>query len=653
MPLHGYGLLIGKIVGSRPRQGDNPHWQLFVQPKNPGHPPYRVAVNLQTGATPAAPAAPRAKDIQYQVVNLKSVAAASTLLKELGDLGRTDNFLAADDHPGLPRLDFVRNKDVLGLTDFQNASTGGDPFAAFGAALAKLKTGVVAVFGTGYPMNQRTGVGAATGFTGIENIHMNQGSFNAVGGDEHYLENGPNQDGGIIFLSPSGATGFFVKFQTQTTNTDDDGNPAHTGIAKLDNTSRRVRNAIMPPAAPVATAVNPLAAAKPTAAAPAFIFADTNPKDADGAFIVDDDAATYKAPFTMSLSSGRTRGPVPTPRRYPTLDLSEVVGSTPPGYTKDAGGERIAFDIIGDSGAPTDKALPGELHVTDLLVRNAQASPPAFLFHVGDVVYYYGEDNYYYGQFYEPFRAYPAPIFAIPGNHDGVTYTPEMISLAAFEETFCATAPGRGSFSGGILRSTMIQPGVYFTLDAPLVSIIGLYSNCSESVGWLDEQQLLFLYQELVRLKKLRQREGRATILAIHHCPRWFPGEAKSDPTSGAIDRACVQAQFWPDAVVCGHAHLYQRIVRQDGGRDVPYIITGAGGYGLNANQVVAKQYVATLDPSLTRLLIEEGYVRATVSLPSGAASKPTLRFEYNSIKQTSDQPDDVCTVDLSTHKIL
>jgi hypothetical protein len=185
------------------------------------------------------------------------------------------------------------------------------------------------------------------------------------------------------------------------------------------------------------------------------------------------------------------------------------------------------------------------------------------------------------------------------------------------------------------------------------VSIVGLYSNCSESVGWLDEQQLLFFYQELVRLKKLRQREGRATILAIHHCPRWFPGEATSDPTSAAIDRACVQAQFWPDAVVCGHAHLYQRIVRQDGGRDVPYIITGAGGYGLNANEAVAKQYVATLDARLTRLLVEEGYVRATVSLPSGAASKPTLRFEYNSIKQTSDQPDDVCTVDLSTHELL
>ena len=43
---------------------------------------------------------------------------------------------------------------------------------------------------------------------------------------------------------------------------------------------------------------------------------------------------------------------------------------------------------------------------------------PAFLFHLGDIVYNFGEARYYYDQFYEPFRNYPAPIFAIPGNHD-------------------------------------------------------------------------------------------------------------------------------------------------------------------------------------------------------------------------------------------
>ena len=41
-----------------------------------------------------------------------------------------------------------------------------------------------------------------------------------------------------------------------------------------------------------------------------------------------------------------------------------------------------------------------------------------FFFTSVTVVYNFGESRYYYDQFYEPFRAYPAPIFAIPGNHD-------------------------------------------------------------------------------------------------------------------------------------------------------------------------------------------------------------------------------------------
>jgi hypothetical protein len=32
----------------------------------------------------------------------------------------------------------------------------------------------------------------------------------------------------------------------------------------------------------------------------------------------------------------------------------------------------------------------------------------------------------------------------------------------------------------------MIQPGVYWLLDAPFVRIIGLYSNCLENPGYLE-----------------------------------------------------------------------------------------------------------------------------------------------------------------------
>jgi hypothetical protein len=357
----------------------------------------------------------------------------------------------------------------------------------------------------------------------------------------------------------------------------------------------------------------------------------------------------------MARSSGHTRGPVPTPRGYPLLDLKTVVGDSPAGYRKDSTGESIAFDVIGDSGAPSQQKLDAfEVKVTELMARDAAASPPAFLFHVGDVVYFYGEEDYYYSQFYEPFRAYPAPIFAIPGNHDGITYSDSMVSLDAFQKAFCALKPDRWSGSGGILRSTMTQPGVYFTLDAPLVSVIGLYSNCGESFGWLDEQQLLFLYQELTRLKKLRKNGLPAVLLAIHHFPRWFPDQNPKDPTSTAIDATCQKAGLWPDAVICGHAHLYQRVVRQDIGQDVPYVLSGAGGYAISPLEEVGKTFMSGIAASgtrLSRVLNESGYVRATVTNP--ARGDATLRFEYHSVKQTSNEPDDVCTVNLNTNKLV
>ncbi len=671
MALTGYGLLIGKIIGSRPQRHGSPHWLLMVQPGKADHPAYRVAVNLQATEHGKEP------ELQYQIVDFSSRAtpAGKTLVDKLSKLGPTPNFLTGDSNPALPRLDFVRG-GIVDPHKFVDLPAGSRSLLdKFERALNtdKKAGGLVAVFGTGYPAGKGPGGAVPTGFTGIENIHMNQGGMNLIHGAPYYLENGPDQDGGVIFLLPSGARAFFVKFRSQTTSTDKNGNPTVTGIKQIDRTPASIRRAIMPPigpksmaarrtdqrATPARVTARRAAAAKTNPPAEAnkggYVFADVDPKDASGQYIPDNDANTYKTPFVMAQSSGHTRGPVPTPRDYPRLDLATVIGDNPPGYRSDNSGKSIAFDVIGDSGAPTQSQLDKyETKVTELMARDAAASPPAFLFHVGDVVYFYGEENYYYSQFYEPFRAYPAPIFAVPGNHDGITYNASMVSLDSFKSAFCAEDPGRWIGAGGILRSTMTQPGVYFTLDAPLVSIIGLYSNCGESFGWLDEQQLVFLYQELVRLKKSRANGLPAVILAIHHFPRWFPAQKPKDPTSTAIDATCKKAGFWPDAVICGHAHLYQRVVRQDIGQDLPYVLTGAGGYAVTPAQEVGKSYMAQIASSGARLghvMFESGYVRATVTSPS--RGDPTLRFEYRSVKPTGNGPDDVCTVNLRTNKLV
>jgi len=81
--------------------------------------------------------------------------------------------------------------------------------------------------------------------------------------------------------------------------------------------------------------------------------------------------------------------------------------------------------------------------------------------------------------FYHPYELYPAPIFAVPGNHDAENLETEH-SLDGFVRNFCAPKPAHMPEAGDSLRTAMTQPNVYWTLLTPLVNIIGLYSNVPE-----------------------------------------------------------------------------------------------------------------------------------------------------------------------------
>ncbi len=154
------------------------------------------------------------------------------------------------------------------------------------------------------------------------------------------------------------------------------------------------------------------------------------------------------------------------------------------------GSKKIVFHAAGDTGASNERKYPDEVRVCDQLAEDCHTSSagevPAFLFQLGDVVYDFGESTYYYDQFYDPFRNYPGPIFAIPGNHDSfiVPNTPAgSTPLEIFERNFCATQPTVTAEARSLHRTAMTQPGVYYTLDAPFVRIIGLFSNCAGGSG--------------------------------------------------------------------------------------------------------------------------------------------------------------------------
>jgi hypothetical protein len=356
--------------------------------------------------------------------------------------------------------------------------------------------------------------------------------------------------------------------------------------------------------------------------------------------------------------------PVPDP---PRLDLATILGPNLLGPIAD--GKAITFHAVGDTGASTAGLIGPEHHVADAMVRDISGdAPPAFLYHLGDVVYNFGEAQYYYDQFYEPFRGYDRPIFAIAGNHDGAVYgpdtnTPVAPTLQAFLRNFCADAPGPSPDAGSLARTTMTQPGVYWTLDAPMVSIIGLYSNVLEQPGVISSQgghfalpddQLTFLQAELQRLGPARADLERAIVVCVHHPPVSFDNTHGSSPTmANEIDACCQAAGQWPDLVLSGHAHLYQRFSRKIGThptRTIPYVVAGSGGHlqhaprsGLPKAPTTFGNYTMEIDP-----IFELGYLTVTVSM--AGRGHPTLTGTFHS--QAASKPtSDTFTLDLKTGK--
>jgi hypothetical protein len=403
------------------------------------------------------------------------------------------------------------------------------------------------------------------------------------------------------------------------------------------------------------------------------LFADPQPGPDETSFHVDNTSQEYfNSPYY--LLHQKQIQPVPAPRTSPPrLDLADVVDTS--FLAPIVAAKSITFHAVGDTGAAkvnayqtVQQAIANEASVANAMegdVQQGGPTGPAFFFHLGDVVYNFGEGQYYYDQFYEPFRAYDRPIFAIPGNHDGMVFgqnsdVPQIPTLTAFLRNFCAAAPGPSPDAGGLVRSTMTQPGVYFTLDAPFVSIIGLYTNVLEGPGVISSQggvytlpdvQLQFLTEELTRLKPARLAGERAVILACHHPPASV--DVKHGGSTGLandIDTACQNAGLWPDALLSGHAHLYQRFTRRAGNRQIPYIVSGSGGFsatppqgGLPTPPVTVGDYTLEITP-----IVDFGYMTLKVDL---SGNPPTLAIAFRERSQSTIR--DSVTVNLATNQIV
>jgi Calcineurin-like phosphoesterase len=324
--------------------------------------------------------------------------------------------------------------------------------------------------------------------------------------------------------------------------------------------------------------------------------------------------------------------PFPSARSTTPMDLGNVIGTAAAAKIQNSG--QIVFHTVGDTGGIHSPQF--QFAVAEAMANDLPTSGASFWYHLGDVVYYFGQDQYYFSQFYDPYRNYNAPIFAIPGNHDGAMFQgdPEK-TLQAFLGNFCTAQPTQTPDSQGAVRTTMDQPGVYFTLNAPFVKFIGLYSNTAEgategviSGGKAGSAQLTFLQQQLKQAATERaQGQWRALVIATHHPPFTGSSEHVPSPTMlKQIDQACKAAGIQPDLYLSGHAHLYERYTRTVGKKQIPYIVAGMGGYynlpglkpGTNESPVKAPQ--TGKDSSGNPLTLEVfndntfGFLRMTVS---------------------------------------
>jgi Calcineurin-like phosphoesterase len=248
--------------------------------------------------------------------------------------------------------------------------------------------------------------------------------------------------------------------------------------------------------------------------------------------------------------------------------------------TRNEGRTTTSFLVIGDCGEGDES----QYAVVPALLGNADTD---FLFICSDVVYPSGDATDYDDRIVRPYREYPNPIYAIPGNHDWYD------GLNGFMGYFCGVdgrdRPPRRREGGaglrvllrGLLwrdrpgshplrRAGVRQPGPYFSLDAGPVVLVGIDTGITGTIdreqgAWLLETSRASTKPKILLTGKPLYVDGR------HH-----PGAIEG---GGTIDDIVTAPEHNYVAAIGGDVHNYQRYpIRSAGSRTIQYIVSGGGG---------------------------------------------------------------------------
>ena len=273
----------------------------------------------------------------------------------------------------------------------------------------------------------------------------------------------------------------------------------------------------------------------------------------------------------------------PAPYRF---DLSQLLHADAVAAIKNAG--KLVFHTVGDTGDERGKQMDFvAAMMTEDYDASADGEVPAFFYHLGDVVYFAGDIDAYGENFYETYAEYPGLIVAIAGNHDcqpddpqDGPVNPHKKPLDGWVQNFMSQDPARlGSRKTTSSRTQMDLPNVFWTLTTPLATIIGLFSNVSETEAELHQDQIDWFRSEL----KAADAQ-KALIVAIHHPP--FSGDTEHSGSTVAeqvLFDSFAATGIYPHLILSGHVHNYQRFtVKQTADSrsfDIPCVVAGNGGY--------------------------------------------------------------------------
>lgn len=259
-------------------------------------------------------------------------------------------------------------------------------------------------------------------------------------------------------------------------------------------------------------------------------------------------------------------------------------------------GETFSCLIAGDPGEgthPQYAVVPGLLKV---------GQGTSFLAVISDVIYPIGDVNDYVDKFFRPYRDYPAPIYAIPGNHDWYD------CLGGFMRHFCGaeanveSLPGRGLRAWlrdrlwrrpSVLAPDTLErcrelrpkpsqqakiPAPYWTIETEPVRFVGIDTGIR---GNLDGGQGDWLRRVSAGPKAKILLTGKPLFVNNKREPGVIAGcdftvdDVVRDPSCNYV------------AVIGGDIHNYQHYPVRVGDRTIHYVVSGGGGAFMHATHTI------------------------------------------------------------------